>query len=244
MGFGLLFIGYFMTYLMSVSYAGYLIRLVGYALMLYAFTKLCAYNRTFKLPLYSVLPLLGVTGVGCFIEIGEFLYKFLIIDSFTVTEGFKYTLGAVDDVLVFIFHVCLLYAIRAIAKETEVEKLSYAAVRNFVFMCVYQVLSSIALLPFSFVEGYKRYFSMPIILLYFALIILNLVLIFRCYANICDESDIDMPLKKSRFEFVNKIREETARREQKAADDSVEYARQKLEQRKSKRQNRRKNKGG
>lgn len=228
-----------MTYLMSMSYAGYLIRFVGYALMLGALARLCAYNRKFKLPLYLGVALLGVTAVGCFVEIGEFLYEYLIIDHFGVTEAFKGALGAIDDALVFVFHACLLYAIRAIAKETEVDKLSYAAARNFVFLAVYQVLCAIGLLPFAFVAGYKTYFSMPIILLYFACIILNLVLIFGCYANICDESDVDMPLKKSKFEFVNKIREETARREQKAADDSVEYARQKLEARKAKRENRR-----
>lgn len=227
-----------MTYLMSMSYAGYLIRFVGYALMLKGFTRLRAYNRAFRLPLYVGVALLGATAVGCYVEIGEFLYNNLIITHFGVTEGFKLALGGVDDACVFVFHACLLYAIRAIAKETEVAKLSYAAARNFVFVCVYWVLSSIALLPFSFVEGYKRYFSMPIILLYFAWIILNLVLIFGCYANICDESDVDMPLKKSRFAFVNKIREETARREQKAADDSVEYARRRLEERKAKRENR------
>ena len=137
--------------------------------------------------------------------------------------------------LTFVFHACLLYAIYKIARETEVEKISYAATRNFIFMCVYEVLCVVSYLPFAFVEDYKRYFSMPIILLYFGLIILNLVLVFSCYANICDENDIDMPLKKSRFEFVNKIREETARREQKAADESVEYAKRKMEERRNKR---------
>ena len=240
MGFGLLFIGYFMTYLMSVSYAGYLIRFMGYALMIFAFAKLYRYNRSFKFPMYATILLLGVTGVGCYVEIGEFLYKFLIIDHFEVTESFKFALGAVDDLLVFLFQGCMLFAIRVIARETEAKNLPYLAVRNFAFICVYQLLLAISWLPFSFTEDYKKYFGMPIYLLYFAWIILNLVLIFKCYANICDENDIDMPLKKSRFAFVNKIREETARREQKAADDSVEYARQKLEKRREKRQNRRK----
>ena len=129
----------------------------------------------------------------------------------------------------------MLYAILQIAKETEVQKIRVSSVRNFVFMCIYELLLIVAYLPFPFVESYKRYFSMPIILLYFVLIVLNLVLIFTCYANICDEGDVDMPLKKSRFAFINKIREETARREQKAADDSVEYAKKKLEERQRKR---------
>ena len=151
-----------MTYLMSVSYAGYLIRLAGYALMIYAFTKLIGYNRSFKLPLFASVLLLCITGVGCYVEIGEFLYEYLIIDSFGVGETFKMVTAAVDDALVFVFHACLLYAIRAIAKETEAKNLPYAAARNFAFICVYQLLLAITWLPFEFVSDYKRYFSMPI----------------------------------------------------------------------------------
>ena len=51
MGFGILLTGYFMTYLMSVSLFGYLIRFIGYGLMLYSFTKLKNYHKAFTLPL-------------------------------------------------------------------------------------------------------------------------------------------------------------------------------------------------
>ena len=239
MGFGLLFTGYFMTYLMSVSYGGYFIRFAGYSLMLYSFTRLSKYNTSFKLPLYSAISMLAVTAVDIYANVGQFLYNSLIIEKFSLPQGFAEILGGVDDILTFVFHACLLYAIRAIAKETEVGSISYSAARNFVFICVYEVLCLVAYLPFDFVDEYKRAFSLPMFLLYFAWIILDLVLIFKCYAKICDEDDVDMPLKKSRFAFVNKFREETARREQKAADESVEYARQKLEKRRQGRQRKR-----
>ena len=236
MGFGLLFLGYFMTHLMSVFSLGCVVRLVGYALMIYAFTKLHKYNVAFRFPFYTGFAMLGVTLADCYAKVGKLFYDYLLINSFYLPEGFEETVASADDAFSFVFHTCLLYAIIQIAKDTEVEKIRVASVRNFVFMCIYAVLIMISKLPFAFVENYKRYFSMPIILLYFAIIILNLVLIFTCYANICDESDVDMPLKKSRFEFVNKFREETARREQKAADESVEYARKKLEERRARRQ--------
>ena len=236
MGFGLLFIGYFLTYLTSVSYAGYLIRFIGYSFMLYSFTKLYKYNRNFLFPLYSSVALLLVTAVDIYANVGKFLYDSLIIDSFSLPQNFALTLATIDDVLVFVFHAFLLFAIRKIAKETEVDTVTYASARNFAIICVYEVLCLISFLPFEFVDSYKRAFGLPMYLLYFAWIILNLVLIFTCYAKICDENDVDMPLKKSRFEFVNKFREETARREQKAADESVEYARKKLEERRARRQ--------
>ncbi len=235
MGFGLLFLGYFMTHLMSVFSLGCLVRFAGYSLMIYALTRLYKYNLSFKFPFYAAFAMLGVTAADCYAKVGGLLYDSLIINSFSLPEGFEVAVASADDALSFVFHACLFYAIYKIAKETEVEKIKVSAVRNFVFICIYAALIIISKLPFSFVDSYKRYFSMPIILLYFTLIILNLVLIFTAYANICDESDVDMPLKKSRFEFVNKFREETARREQKAADDSVEYARKKLEERREKR---------
>ena len=240
MGFGLLLTGYFMTYLMSVSYGGYLIRFAGYSLMLYSFTKLSKYNTSFKLPFYSAISMLAVTLADIYANVGQFLYDSLIIDSFSLPQNFAEIVGGIDDILTFVFHACLLYAIRAIAKETEVESISYAAARNFVFICVYEVLCLVAFLPLDFVDEYKRAFSLPIVLLCFCWIILNLVLIFSCYAKICDESDVDMPIKKSRFEFVNKFREEAARREQKAADSSAEYAKQRLEKRRQYRQRKRK----
>lgn len=235
MGFGLLFIGYFMTHLMSVFSLGCLVRFAGYLLMMYAFVRLSKYNVSFRFPFYAGFLMLGVTAADCYAKIGKLLYDSLIINAFSLPEEFAQTVASADDLLSFLFHICLLYAIYDIARETEVEKIRVASVRNFVFICIYAFLIVISELPFAFVENYKRYFSMPIILLYFTIIILNLVLIFTSYANICDEGDVDMPLKKSRFEFVNRFREETARREQKAADDSVEYARKKLEERRNKR---------
>jgi hypothetical protein len=41
---------------------------------------------------------------------------------------------------------------------------------------------------------------------------MNLYLIFRCYAEICDQSDVDMERKPSRFAFVNNYRDEMDRR--------------------------------
>ena len=144
MGFGLLFVGYFMTYLMSVSYGGYLIRLAGYAFMLSSFKKLCGYNHSFRFPFYASFAMLGITALDCYAKIGRFLYDSLIIETFSLPEGFDKTLGSVDDVLTFLFHACLLYAIYKIAKETEVGKISYAAARNFIMLCIYEVLCAIS----------------------------------------------------------------------------------------------------
>ncbi len=235
MGFGLLFIGYFMTYMMSINTFGVLFRLAGYCFMIASFVRLRKYNRAFDIPMYASVLMIAVTGVDLFVKAGELLNNMLLVNSFAVGENFKMALGSVDDACVFIFNACLLFAIHAIAKDVEDMKIVSGAIRNFIFVCIYYLLCAVSLLPFEFISDYKTNFSMPVYILYFVWIILNLVLIYTAYARICDESDVDMPLKRSRFEFVNKFREETAKREQKAADDSVDYAKKKLEERKNKR---------
>ena len=102
--------------------------------------------------------------------------------------------------------------VRAIAKETEVDKIAIGAFRNLVFWAGYYILYVIALLPFPFAKAYTTYFSAPVLLLYLACIILNLYLIFSCYARICDSEDVEMERKPSRFAFVNRMRAESEER--------------------------------
>ena len=131
-----------------------------------------------------------------------------------------------------IFHATLCWAIRAIAKETAVEKISFAAVRNFIFFAAYNLLYAIAKLPFGFTAEYAKIMSIPVLLLYFACLILNLIMIFSCYMRICDVADVDMERNPSRFAFVNRMREESeARRAQKQAMYE-ERARERKEKRK------------
>ena len=50
--------------------------------MLYAFTKLKKYNRSFEMPLYASIVMLAVTAVDIYAKVGTFLYEELLIDSF------------------------------------------------------------------------------------------------------------------------------------------------------------------
>ena len=208
---------------MSVNSYGFIFRLIGFLLMLFAIRKLNQYNRAFygayAFCAIMVLSSLLLTVSGVF----DVLYELLIVDRGFLTDDTKDLISGIDMVNELLFHGGLAWGVRAIAKETEEEKIAFAAVRNFVFLCVYYLLYGIALLPFDFIEDYVRYFSMPVVLLYFACIILNLILIFRCYMRICDEADVDMARKPSRFAFINKLREDSDRREQRAIERTREY---------------------
>ena len=103
--------------------------------------------------------------------------------------------------------------------------------QNLFFVVLYFVLRVAAYIPTPVQETYNRYFGLPIFILNLAWIVLDIVLIFKCYAKICDESDVEMEQKPSRFEFVNKYRAELAER-QRLADEK--YAK-KEQERKNKR---------
>lgn len=236
MGFGWLFIGYFIATLMSINIAGAFIRIVGYGVIFFAASKLNKYNRTFTYLQIATVIMLGVSLLLAASDICGFLYDEMFIKNNIFTESFKRAMGIVEMCVSLVFNGALLYSIRAIAIETEVDKIAVNSVRNFIFICLYFVLNIISYLPFNFVKEYSAVFSLPVLLLYFVWIVLNLILIYSCYARICDENDTEMIRKPSRFSFINKMRAEMEEKENRAIESSKKYRKEKQE----KKQNRRK----
>jgi hypothetical protein len=231
MGFGILFIGYFLAMLMSINAVGSVIRLLGYALVLVATRRLSKYHRAFDAVSLATVLMLAVSLLLVVYDASSFLYEQVIVDTQLLPPVFRTVVGYIEMALTFVFSAVLLWAIRLIAIQTDVRKIAVSAVRNFVFICVYYVLSLIGLLPFAFAQKYAAIVGAPVLILYFVWIILNLVLIYSCYARICDEDDVDMEQKPSRFEFVNNMRRESEKRREAA---NQKYA-QKMRERKQKR---------
>ena len=188
MGFGLLFIGYFVATLMSINMAGPFIRVVGYGIVFIAASKLNSYNRYFRLLQIASVFMTALSVLLSVSTVTDFLYSELIISQNIFGGAYQTVMGHVETVLSFIFSAVMLYAIRSIAIETEDTKIAVNATRNFVFMCIYMVLYVVTCLPFA----YTKYFGMPTLLIQFAYITLNLILVFMCYTRICDESDVEM----------------------------------------------------
>ncbi len=214
MGFGLLFIGYFVATLMSINKVGFIARLVGYVLVIIASRKLSKYNRSFGILTISGLLMLAVSVMLALSDVSKLLYNALLISRQPFGEGYVMACAYTETAAFLLFNVALLYALRAISLETGVLRNSAAALRNLVFVCAYVVLYVASLLPFSFV----KWLSLTAAMIYFFFIVLNLVLIFSCYARICDECDVDMERKPSRFAFVNKMRAESEERAREAAE--------------------------
>lgn len=231
MGFGLLFIGYFLVTLLTLNPFASLFRVLGYGIILMAGLKLRKYHRSFDYFLFGTVGMLLVAALLAFSDASEYLYRNLLIDSVLITEKGRTVLGYVEQGVSFLFHSALLFAIRKLAKETEVEKIAVNAVRNFVFICFYYFVYIISFLPVKSIQSCAAELALIAWIVYFVWIILNFMLIFSCYVKICDESDVDMERKPSRFAFVNQFRAEMDRRQEKAIEESRAYRKSKQEKR-------------
>ena len=235
MGFGVLFIGYFITYAMSINTFGVFFRLLGYLIMTYAGVKLASYNKNFRYPVYVSSALVLLSGLEAASFVIGYLYDNMVLATNIFGGAFDTVIGYVDEIIVFVFHITLLIAIRAMARETEISKIEYASVRNIFLIALYCVLRIVAYLPLPIKEAYNKNMGVPLFMFYLVLIILDAVIIFSCYYGICDENDTDMKRKPSRFEFVNKYREERDAKQAKAEAEMEKYRRELLERKKSKR---------
>ena len=213
MGFGLLFIGYFAA---SIGFMSVL-RMLGYMLMTYSAKKLGQYNTSFKI--FEIAG--GVMVLASFVSTVMDLLTMLMGEGFIDTA----VIVLIRNIEILLSCACalvMLWSIRNIAHDTDEKKLSFAAVRNSVFVIIYAVAYLVSLLPFKF----TKYLSLPLLLVQFVWIIFNLVLIFSCYARICDESDVNMERKPSRFAFVNEMRAQNEARQKEKEEKWAERANQ------------------
>lgn len=224
MGFGILFMGYLITYLLSLNPYAAVTRLAGYIVCLVALGNLRRHNRWFAYTHMVCIPLLAFSAGNAAIEIvSRILGERAPVGLSTATD----VMEVVMTLMVLVFHACLLLAIYTIAKDTDLPRLARSARVNLVVTAGYAVLTGIWALPVELGESDGMTLNLMLFLLQLVWIFLNLFLLFRCYMWICLEGDEDMAQKPSRFAFVNRFREKQAARNQKAVDEAKTYAEEK-----------------
>ncbi len=223
MGFGLLFLGYFAMTLMTFNPVGVLAQIIGYTLMLVASVKLNVYNIKFRWLAIACGIMIAISCAIAVSDISQFLYDNLIIKSQPFGNTYNNIFNYVQLTGMFLMHTALLASIRSISIETGVLKNAMAAIRNYVFVCLYFVLWLLA----TTVNAISTYCLIAAVITYFIYAIANNILIFSCYAKICDECDVEMEQKPSRFAFVNKMRAQSQARQAEAQARREEYKKQK-----------------
>lgn len=221
MGFGILLIGYLATYLMSRA-GGYgcYPAAIGCILLLYSLTKLAEYESRFKLAFFAAMPVTVCVVYELAASICGLLGVSLpwILSSEAMTVAMAYAKLASDMLL----HVALLLAVFKIASDTGLDKIRNASLRNLIIYAAYFIVAlAQSFMPSdSSVSLYAFFLSL---LLWLVWLVLNTVLFFSCYSKICDDGDQDMSAKQSKLKFINDIRNEYDKREEKAMNENRAY---------------------
>lgn len=225
MGFGILFVGYFL--LLNFAYA-YFTDALAAAVMLYALYKLAYLNDGFKNAFRTSVGFL-VFGL-C--ELGMSFAELLLP---TVDLAILFGARAIlRHLLIFALSVFILDGVKKVAKEVDLPYLAKRCVRNVwltLAACVLSVILEATSLT-SFVEA-RVIVGLYLISIVFTIAVtsLNLVQIYGAHMRIyLPENDAE---KESKFGFVNAFR----RHEE---EKSREYAEYKLEKMKAKKAKKRK----
>lgn len=204
MGFGYLLLGYLVTYVISITAGamgiGSLALMAGAALMFWGIRSLCNFNTAF-LPAKWIT--LGVFALGLFRLWQDFFSAWFTVDA-SVTATLSAILTWSSFMVTLVFHFAVLYAIRVLALEVGLNKLSSHAMYNTLAVGAWGVLFLFCNMP-SIGQSLLPYLSMSMALFNLVYLISNVVLLLRCAKNICAEGDEEVAPKPSRFAWLNRI---------------------------------------
>ena len=236
MGFGLLFIGYFAAFLMSVNSYGWAFQIVGFYLIFLALQKLSEYKHSIK---KCLVPLVVMT--LCQVYVGV-LSLGIMIDGTSISDvmkmiydGMWFTslVNAIYLLALLVFHLFLLRSIRELATDVEDESVAKWTSRN--RLCVsFYVLLDIVSVVFPASSDIKLHLLRIAMLASIFYPILMLYMLFRCYAGICAPEDVDMTPKPSRFAFVNKSREMSEKKDKEMQELIAQMQQERIEKQKKK----------
>ena len=206
MGFGYLLLGYVVTYLLSITAGsigvGSLALLLGAALMFWGIHNLCHFNISFIPAKWLTL---GVFAIGLVRLWQDFFSVWFQMDA-SVNTVLSIILTWASFAITLAFHFAVLYAIRVLALEVGLSKLSSHAMYNTMAVGIWGVLFLFCNMP-AIGETLLPYLSISMGLFNLVYIISNIILLLRCTKNICAEGDEDVAPKNSRFAWINRISE-------------------------------------
>ncbi len=225
MGFGNLFIGYFL--LLNITYFG-ITDVIAASVMLLGLYKLSSVNKYFKASSICTAVFLAFSAV----EFGIFAYRMFMGDA--NSEILTSVIGILRNALIYALSFTAIMGMKAVAQEVEVDKLPERCTRSIICISVIYPLWMILSLPLPFIPDLiLTLLSMCVIASTIIVLILNLALIYTCYMKICMPGDESFKVKPSRFAFVNEYR---ARKEKQAEEEQKQRI-EKLKKRQKKDKN-------
>lgn len=239
MGWGLLFLGYLMKFLLGLNpIFDVVLTLPACLLMLIGLKRLSLYCHTFHYALWSTALLAAVTVggiVGAFVapaialpEVGAGLADWLryVAEALAATGW----IALADLICTVLFHAALALGIKDIAMRVGVQKNAVRAMRNLVLVGLYAV----CLLTAKMVPVAAPMLSAPSALIHLVFAVCNCVLLYSCYMRIAPAEEVVTERKQSRIGWVNRLRDAYEAKTQKAIEDDRAYHAQQASDRREK----------
>ena len=235
MGFGILFIGYFLF--LNIAAPGYT-DAVGAVLMLWGLYKLSGINRELRLACYAamVLTLFGLS------ELGYEIYDMMVavVNGDTVRSWF----AIFRHFILCITTVLTLLGMQRVSCEVKLARLGAKcgiAARATVAVYILNIVLELSALG-SFIDArVLAVLGVTALLIRFGTVIFNLTSIYECYMRICMPGERELTERESRFGFINAAR----RYQEEKQREYAEYRLGKLKEKqgKSKNDNKHKKRG-
>ena len=225
MGFGTLFIGYFL--LLNLTYYGFT-DLIAASVMLLGLYKLSKINKYFSLSCIAASVFL-VFSLG---EFGIATYEiFMRPLNIPILVSVMSVLRCIS---VGVLTVLILKGIEDVAKEVDVENLPKKASKLVTLTAIVYAVWIALEAPFGLDNSYiLAVLSLLTILATIVLIIVNLSVIYTCYMRICMPGNENIDKEKpSKFAFVNEYRARKAERERETAEKRAELLRERAQKKK------------
>ncbi|MBR2445234.1 MAG: hypothetical protein IKB28_01045 [Clostridia bacterium] len=220
MGFGILFLSYFLAFFVPLSY----LHIIGYAGVAWALYKLKDYRPTFARAVWWLIPL----GVCCLYHILASVLSLLPSMGLAevqlpfVNATVTAVVSMIESALILRFHFMLLRTLRGFASELELPEIVKRSDWGLWLVSI-QCSCYILAMILELVGMSLPLFSVIALLLQFVWSIFNLYNLFTCYMYICPEGDESMERAPSRFGFVNEFRARMDERDRRAREKEAAY---------------------
>lgn len=241
MGFGYLFIGYLIAFVLYLTVqalgVGGLALLIGFGTMMLGLWELTHYQKEFVFAKWLCVPLLFTSAYQLVYQLGAlFLWN-----SPIVSEAVQSAVLWFHFFLLVAFHFFLLHAIYLVCREVGIRHMATVAIRNTVFYAIYAVIYVLANSVFAQDSAARSYVLFSLVMMQVVCTVFNLILLINCAKNICAEGEEDVPQKPHRWNFLNKLDSVYDRTRQRAVENArrdgeamAERRRQRKEKKKNK----------
>lgn len=246
MGFGILLIGYFLSFATALAKVYFFADIIGGLIMTYALYKLSSYGKNFKSSVYAsmaftLMSLLCAT-VSMFSTTDSIFLNISLMFATTIRAG-----------TILILHIYMLSALMMMAQEADDEKLANKAKWSLGIVTVYYVFYILFSLLSEFMSLHyddNLIYSLNLLMYFYgaACIILNLLVLHSAYARLYIQGTEDpnavMPeFKESRNKLLNSIRLKFYNSQKKAFEENSELVRRTRQSEKASLERKNKSKG-